>query len=161
MLKIFIVLCVIWTNQHMAIDSLMPVTYMYSRLVQWWKYLLTVSIAYTHVATSQMIRFLQPIIASMYVELKWSVPNYFPSSYMLTYSCALKSNKTTYTASTIENIACCRERINITGLHPGSTCICTLLAIYNQASIDKGISLTVTTPEKATCTCEIVTISLC
>lgn len=153
MLKIFIVLCVIWTNQHMAIDSLMPVTYMYSRLVQWWKYLLTVSIAYTHVATSQMIRFLQPNIESMYIELKWSIPNFFPSSYTLTYTCCLTSNQTMYmyTTAKVENIHSCVHMVNLTDLQPGSTCICTLLAIYNPASIDKGITYTFTTPLKGTC----------
>ena len=88
---------------------------------------------------------------SDYVELYWSYPKFLPERYQVKYMCALKAISSSedvendYIMSNTRNLTSDTTLVRITDLRPSSFCTLNLLAVYNPASIDRGIVITGTT----------------
>ena len=89
---------------------------------------------------------------SNFVHVKWKIPKYLPQRYRLRYSCKLSMQGNHYVQATIEIITYNSKGLKISGLSPQSTCVLTVFAIYNPASIDPGITITLITPRKGNLT---------
>ena len=80
----------------------------------------------------------------------WTRPKFRPYMYKQTTSCKLLCDDRTYYL--IEVMIDSKQESNIIqDLHPGSECWIKLIAVYNPASIDPGIGLTVRTLHKSNC----------
>ena len=95
-----------------------------------------------------MIKLEPAVCGSDFVHLKWKIPKYLPDRYRLRYSCKLSMQVNHYIQATIENIMCNSIGLKISGLNPQSTCVLTVFAIYNPASIDSGITVILKTLKK-------------
>ena len=106
-----------------------------------------------------MIRSHSVTSGTNYVKLKWTHPRFRPERFQLKYVCTMKSTcapsqDTNHSIMTkTQNLTSRTTLFTIYDLHPSSICILTLLAIYNPASIDKGITLTGTTLDGASKIC--------
>ena len=104
-----------------------------------------------HLATLNMIRSHSVTSGTNYIKLKWTHPRFQPERYQLKYVCTAKSTcvpsqNTNHSIITkTQNLTSNTTLFTISDLRPTSICILTLLAIYNPASIDKGITITGTT----------------
>ena len=106
-------------------------------------------------ATINMIRSHSVTSGTNYIKLKWTQPRFQPERYQLKYVCTMKStcvpsHDTNHSIMTkTQNLTSNTTLFTISDLHPTSICILTLLAIYNPASIDKGITIKGTTLDGA------------
>ena len=84
-----------------------------------------------------------------YIELSWTHPRFLPESYQLKYMCTLKVtskyNKKNYIQEKTRKLNSDTSSVRIPDLHPSSICTLILVAVYNPASIDSGITITGTT----------------
>ena len=93
-----------------------------------------------------MINIRPPYIEVDRFQISWHTPTYVPSSYKLSYSCKLIHSESEYTKRK-ENLPFSFTSIVVGDLQPGSECVVTLVAVYNPAAIDTGITVTITTLE--------------
>ena len=106
-------------------------------------------------ATKNMIRSHSVTSGTNYITLKWTHPRFQPERYQLKYVCTMKSTcvpiQDTNHSIIIktQNLTSNTTLFTISDLRPASICILTLLAVYNPASIDKGITITRTTLDGA------------
>ena len=107
------------------------------------------------IATKSMIPSHSVTSGTNYIKLKWTLPRFQPERYQLIYVCTMKSTsapsqETNHSIITkTQNLTSSTTLFKLFGLRPSSICILTLLAVYNPASIDKGISITRTTLDGA------------
>ena len=78
---------------------------------------------------------------SDFVEVRWSSVLYMPERYQVTFSCRLESNNSHYVSAKIANISPENCLLRVSKLFPGTVCVINLIAVYNPASIDEGITL--------------------
>ena len=74
----------------------------------------------------------------------WSAAKLLPASYQVNVTCWLMPNETEYMWVNL-NARPSDTMLTIDKLSPGSHCVFTLLSIYNPASIDDGITRTIST----------------
>ena len=79
-----------------------------------------------------------------FIRIKWSAPKFLPDSYQVDVTCRLMPNETEYILVNL-NARPFATMLTIDKLFPGSLCVFTLLAIYNPASIDDGITRNIAT----------------
>ena len=100
-----------------------------------------------YLATKQMIRSHSVASGPDYVNLNWSRPNFQPERYQLMHVCTLKPTCTpghglnNYVMTKTQNLTPNTSSVTIPNLRPSSICILFLLAVYNPASIDSGITI--------------------
>ena len=93
---------------------------------------------------------------SDYVQLIWTYPQFVPETYQVTYTCTMISRFTpTYDmkyniTSTTQYLSSDTTSFRISDLRPRSNCTLILLAVYNWASVDSGITITGTTIDEDT-----------
>ena len=92
-----------------------------------------------------MTYFLPPKILADSITLYWSTPRYLPLSYQISYQCTLLSENNPYCELT-EILSPSNETYKLRGLLLGSVCAVSLVAVYNPAGSDEGISTNVFTP---------------
>ena len=91
-----------------------------------------------------------------YIHLKWTHPNFRPEKYKLKYVCTLKPTCTPshdindYIMTNAQDLCSDTTSVTISDLHPSSNCMVFLIAVYNPASIDSGITITGTTLDEDT-----------
>ena len=85
-----------------------------------------------------------------YVKLTWNHPDYDPERYELHYSCRLQSEQYYYISSRMNSQKSTSTFARVSGLLPGSHCLLTLVAVYNPASIDPGVTVVTKTLESST-----------
>ena len=78
------------------------------------------------------------------ILISWTPPKFVPTHFIHTVSCKLFCDPTTYYLSKSETSKMSHSTI-IHLLQPGSICLVNHLAVYNPASIDPGIGLSVDT----------------
>ena len=97
-------------------------------------------------ATVQMIRSHSVDFGPDYVKLNWPHPKFAPVMYQVKYMVTINSTCTSnhgthnYTMTEAKSL---RSEPNSVTL-PSSSCRLNLLAVYNPASIDTGIDITIT-----------------
>ena len=95
-------------------------------------------------ATSEMIKNPRTNSGMDYVEIVWDRPKYLPTKYKFSYSCTLMGGEE-YLTSQPETVHSTCIRVRVADLHHYSICRLNLLAVYNPASIDPGITVTEST----------------
>ena len=84
------------------------------------------------------------------LEISWTSPSFQPDHYIQTTSCKLLCDHSTYYLT--ETIANRKDTSStIHALLPGSVCLIKHVAMYNPASIDPGIGLSVHTLYSSKC----------
>ena len=89
-----------------------------------------------------------------YVMLNWTHPRFQPEKYQLNYVCTMKptcipSQETNHSFITkTQNLSSDTTSVTIPDIRPSSICMLFLLAVYNPASIDSGITITGTTVDE-------------
>ena len=96
-------------------------------------------------ATSLMIKKLRTISGLDYLEIIWKHPRYLPENYAFAYSCRLKRGRDDYVTKPSYDLSPKKAFIRVSGLQPDSICKLTLIAVYNPASYDNGITITAAT----------------
>ena len=82
-----------------------------------------------------------------HVELKWTNPKLLPESYQVKYMCGVKATSTPslgmkiYLVKNIQSLNPDTNSVRLSHLRQGSTCVLILIAVYNPASIDAGITI--------------------
>ena len=98
-----------------------------------------------------MVKNVSATAGADFIELEWSAPKLLPMSYQVDVACRLLYNGIEYKRERLE--ATPLDTIQtVQMLHPRSHCVYTLLAIYNPASIDDGITGTIFTLNTSMCT---------
>ena len=112
--------------------------------------LCTYAYVYLTVATFRMINSLnlQPGIFSF--GLSWQKPEFVPDHYQFTTHCQLVCASTEYYHNEVP-VPAEETTLRVVELMPGSVCRVTLKAVYNPASIDKGLTGTVETSFLSKC----------
>ena len=85
-----------------------------------------------------------------YVNLMWNCPDYDPERYELYYSCKLQSDPYYYISSKLNSKNSTSTFARVSELLPGSLCLLTLVAVYNPASIDPGLTVVTKTLQSST-----------
>ena len=91
-----------------------------------------------------------------YVELNWIHPKFQPERYQLKYVCTSKPTCTpshdtnNYVMAKARNLSSDTTSVTIPNLRQSSICLLFLLAVYNPASIDSGITILGTTSDEDT-----------
>ena len=100
--------------------------------------------SYVHAATVIMAAFDDCVPSHNEIKVSWTSPEFKPYFYQLTTSCKLTCDARTYylTEVMIDSHVSVRT---VPNLLPASTCIIKLIAIYNPASLDPGITLSAST----------------
>ena len=107
-----------------------------------------------------MIKNLTATAGTNYIEIVWSVPKFLPKSYCVNVTCRLLYSGKEYKLEVVK--ATPMDTILTVGnLYPGSQCLYTLLAIYNEASIDDGITRTIFTLNASMCAIIIMLFTRC
>ena len=96
------------------------------------------------IATALMIRNVSVTAGDDFIHITWSAPKILPTSYQVYFSCCLIHTGTEYMQVKLEASPFYTMLI-VDQLFLGSRCVITLLAIYNPASIDDGITHTIFT----------------
>ena len=116
-------------------------------------------IFYPSLATSQMISTATHTFGPNYIQLMWTWPKYFPEEYKLKYVCVM-SNPSGNLSSSMDIIKTMTRfltsdscSIKISDLRPNTMCFLNLIAVYNPASSDTGIVITVTTSKLPLISC--------
>ena len=95
-------------------------------------------------ATTLMVKNVSAAAGTHFIEIVWTPPKLLPMSYQVNVVCRLLCNGKEYKRERLE--ATPLDTIQTIGkLYPRSHCVYTLLAIYNPASVDDGITRTVLT----------------
>ena len=103
-------------------------------------------------ATSKMIQNLQTNTGLDYVEITWDRPMHDPIKYELTYSCRLQKGEE-YITNQPETLPSTSNSVRLSQLLQDSICKLNILAVYNPASIDPGISVTESTSKEGAYKC--------
>ena len=94
-----------------------------------------------------MIRSHSVVPGRDYVEHMWTHPNFRPQKYQLKYVCTLKPtctsshDRSNYIMTETQILSSDTTSVTIPNLRPSSICMLFLLAVYNPASIDSGITI--------------------
>ena len=103
-----------------------------------------------------MIRLHSLVSGSDYINLNWTRPEFLPGMYQLKFAVTMKPLRTSIhnmndsvVAKTL-NLSSTTTSVNISGLRPSSICKINLLAVFNPASIDSGITILGTTLDEGT-----------
>ena len=75
-----------------------------------------------------------------YISVYWNRPTFLPKNYELSYSCKLKHDVIDYISRKSILIDSREITHKVRNLLPDSFCTLTLLAVYNSASVDRGIT---------------------
>ena len=95
-------------------------------------------------ATVIMTAFNDSVPSHNNIKVSWTSPEFQPYFYQVTSSCKLICDTRTYYLTELmmdSNVSAC----TVPNLLPGTTCIIKLIAIYNPASLDPGITLSAST----------------
>lgn len=95
-------------------------------------------------ATTLMIRNVSVTADDDFIHITWSVPKFLPASYQVNVSCRLTHTETEYMQVMLA-LSPFDKMLTVDKLFPESDCVFTLLAIYNPASIDDGITGNIST----------------
>ena len=95
-----------------------------------------------------MIKNVSATTGADFIHITWSQPKILPSSYRVHIGCWLVHVHIEYVREELEASPLSTMFI-VDQLLPGSRCVITLLAIYNPASIDDGITHTLFTPNSS------------
>lgn len=87
------------------------------------------------------------------ILIMWIRPKYEPEKYNLAYSCKLKHDVTDYIPTTSLVLDSRKVHHTIPDLRQDSICTISLLAVYNPASIDSGITIKGKTSEEGKAKC--------
>ena len=101
-------------------------------------------------ATRLMIKNVSAKAGTNYIEIVWSAPKLLPLSYLINVTCRLLYDGKEY-INKVWEITPLDTILTIGKLYPGSQCLYNLLAIYNPASIDDGITGTIFTLNTSMC----------
>ena len=96
------------------------------------------------IATALMIRKVSVTAGDTFIHITWSAPKFHPASYQVNVACCLIHTETEYMQEIFEVISF-DTMLTVNNLFPGSHCVFTFRAIYNPASIDHGITRTIST----------------
>ena len=96
-----------------------------------------------------MIRHYSVSTGSNYVELKWTYPMFLPERYQMKYMCGMKLKATStpnldmkiHLVKSAQSLSRDTTSVRLSDLRPGSICVLILVAVYNPASIDAGITI--------------------
>ena len=102
------------------------------------------------IATTLMIKNISTTAGEKFIHISWSTPKFLPMSYRIRVSCLQLWNGIEYRCTTL-NATQFDTFHTVTQLAPSSKCVFTLFAIYNPASIDRGITRTVLTMKSSKC----------
>lgn len=83
------------------------------------------------------------------IKLSWTLPEFLPYYYVQTTACRFLCDRRIYYLMEVM-LDSYVSSSQITNLQPGSTCIINLIAAYNLASLDPGISLSAQTLSAST-----------
>ena len=86
-----------------------------------------------------MICDFQVVTSTTIITLAWSLPKYYPEMYKVFAIC----ESTNYVGKFIRSALSGDTSLNIKGQRSGSSCKLSFFAVYNRASLDSGIKLTV------------------
>ena len=101
----------------------------------------------TTTATTIMIKGMTSTTTHDTIILTWIKPDILPKSYKRDISCMFACEQEIYFKESVDSYSLQNQDV-ITNLHPGSHCQIKFWAVYNPASFDDGIGLTVRTKEK-------------
>ena len=79
------------------------------------------------------------------IQLHWNSPKYRPNVYKVFYTCKVHDEEYYYRYSKLERVDSSSISFKILGLKLRSVCFVTLFSVYNQASLDRGLRITVET----------------
>ena len=102
-------------------------------------------LALTYVATKTMILNLKTFAGPDYAGLRWDRPDYDPTKYEVRYLCKLFAEKADFIDSVTEILESNATNFRVDYLREDVMCSINLKAVYNPASIDSGIAVTVRT----------------
>ena len=91
-----------------------------------------------------MIQNVSAFAGTDFFDIFWSPPSIPPMTYRINVACRLLCNNMEYNRAKVNRRPYLTTQ-NVDNLLPGSACTFTLLAVYNPASIDSGITRTVFT----------------
>ena len=91
-----------------------------------------------------MVKNVSATAGTHFIDIMWSAPKLLPTSYQVGVTCWRMYNGIEYIRVKLEATPL-DTILTIDKLFPGSRCALTLLAVYNPASIDDGITLTIFT----------------
>ena len=103
---------------------------------------------YFNAATSLMINPRQTESRPDFIEVKWDSPLHKPLAYKAAFVCTLIGNKSNYLSFQLKNMDSETSSIRVSKLLPETICKMKLIAVYNPASIDSGITFEATTSSK-------------
>lgn len=95
-------------------------------------------------ATSLMVEDIAYMAGAYFIVVTWSTPKYRPLVYKLNSVCNFYCGRTPYINKN-SNRNYRRTSHFIKDIRPGSNCVITLMSVYNYASLDKGVSLNIST----------------
>ena len=96
------------------------------------------------VATTLMIRNVSVTAEDDFIHITWSAAKLRPASYQVNVTCCLIHTETEY-MQVMLGVSSFDTMLTVDKLFSGSLCVLTLRAIYNPASIDHGITRTIST----------------
>ena len=95
-------------------------------------------------ATSLMVNITSTKASSDSIRIEWSKPMVHPQFYSMNIACRLLWNRKNCRCDTFQTHGL-RNFLDVKNLAPGTRCNITILAVYNPASKDNGITLTLDT----------------
>ena len=95
-----------------------------------------------------MIAVTPPTKGLAHVEMTWMRPLYNPEKFKFTYSCIIEPKGFSYTTEGERILSSNSTSARVSGLRPQTVCKLKLIAVYNPASIDPGITVTARTLEE-------------
>ena len=95
-------------------------------------------------ATTLMVNITSTKASTDSIRIEWSKPTVHPQLYSMNIACQLLWNGKKYRCDNFQNHGLCKF-LAVKNLAPGSRCKITILAVYNPASKDNGITLTIDT----------------
>ena len=98
-----------------------------------------------HTATEMMIKEFTIKANSYSFFVSWTRPQHLPKEYQYKVACRLWCMEKQYFNSLTQYLPSDSVEFLMQNLTPGSICTFKLLAVYNPASIDDGISTTINT----------------
>ena len=95
-------------------------------------------------ATTLMIKNVSATAGADFIQITWSEPKFLPASYRLDVTCWMMYANSEYVCVRLE-LSPFVTILTLYKLFPESHCVFTLLAIYNPASFDDGITRSIYT----------------
>ena len=111
--------------------------------------LIPYAVLFTHAATEILVKNLRTLRGFDHVALRWDSPQYEPASYEVRYSCKAVGKEVSFISNFTEMLESNATQFLLTNLPQDIRCTLTLIAIYNPASIDTGITVSVSVDPKS------------